>query len=139
MMCLDWSQVKYVGFRDRPLEERQMRFAAGCQEGHTEIVSLCQRSHCTGSLFLCCAGQHPLGLMMTPSAGMDGQLDATRQALYTHTQHPAVDGSARPLSTRFRSRRELEAGAHLNFTLSPLKTSCRPVRPGALLSTQRGT
>jgi Core binding factor beta subunit len=33
-------QVRYVGFRDRPLEERQMRFAAGCREGHTEIVSL---------------------------------------------------------------------------------------------------
>ena len=29
----------YVGLRDRPLEERQMRFAAGCREGHTEIVS----------------------------------------------------------------------------------------------------
>jgi len=32
------SEVRYVGFRDRPLEERQMRFAAGCREGHTEIA-----------------------------------------------------------------------------------------------------
>ena len=32
-------QVRFVGFRDRPLEERQMRFVAGCREGHTEIVS----------------------------------------------------------------------------------------------------
>ena len=31
--------MRYVGFRDRPLEERQMRFAAGCREGHAEIVS----------------------------------------------------------------------------------------------------
>ncbi len=38
-MMIDMLQVRYVGFRDRPLEERQMRFAAGCREGHAEIVS----------------------------------------------------------------------------------------------------
>ncbi|KAI9562356.1 hypothetical protein GHT06_013321 [Daphnia sinensis] len=32
------SEVRYVGFRDRPMEERQMRFAAGCREGHAEIA-----------------------------------------------------------------------------------------------------
>jgi len=32
------SEVRFVGFRDRPLEERQMRFVAGCREGHTEIA-----------------------------------------------------------------------------------------------------
>lgn len=29
--------VKYTGFKDRPLEERQMKFIANCQEGHTEV------------------------------------------------------------------------------------------------------
>lgn len=31
------SAVKYTGFKDRPLEERQSRFLQHCQEGHTEI------------------------------------------------------------------------------------------------------
>lgn len=33
-------QVRYTGYRDRPQEERQVRFQNGCREGHTEIVSL---------------------------------------------------------------------------------------------------
>lgn len=32
------SEVRYTGYRDRPLEERQMRFQNGCREGHTEIA-----------------------------------------------------------------------------------------------------
>jgi Core binding factor beta subunit len=32
------SQVRYTGFRDRPQEERKLRFANGCREGHTEIA-----------------------------------------------------------------------------------------------------
>ncbi|XP_014238915.1 protein big brother-like [Trichogramma pretiosum] len=32
------SEVKYTGYRDRPIEERQMRFQNGCREGHTEIA-----------------------------------------------------------------------------------------------------
>ncbi|XP_059473776.1 protein big brother-like [Neocloeon triangulifer] len=31
------SEVRYTGYRDRPLEERQVRFQNGCREGHTEI------------------------------------------------------------------------------------------------------
>lgn len=31
-------QVRYTGYRDRPLEERQGRFQNGCREGHTEIA-----------------------------------------------------------------------------------------------------
>jgi hypothetical protein len=31
-------QVRYTGYRDRPPEERQMRFTSGCREGHTEIA-----------------------------------------------------------------------------------------------------
>jgi hypothetical protein len=31
------SEVRYTGFRDRPQEERQLRFQTGCREGHTEI------------------------------------------------------------------------------------------------------
>lgn len=31
-------QVRYTGYRDRPPEERQMRFQSGCREGHTEIA-----------------------------------------------------------------------------------------------------
>lgn len=31
------GEVRYTGFRDRPLEERQLRFQTGCREGHTEI------------------------------------------------------------------------------------------------------
>lgn len=33
-------QIRYTGFRDRPLQERQIRFQNGCREGHCEIVSL---------------------------------------------------------------------------------------------------
>ncbi|KAK7601617.1 hypothetical protein V9T40_009058 [Parthenolecanium corni] len=32
------SEVRYTGYRDRPLEERQGRFQNGCREGHTEIA-----------------------------------------------------------------------------------------------------
>jgi len=32
------SEVRYTGFRDRPLEERQVRFQNACREGHTEIA-----------------------------------------------------------------------------------------------------
>ncbi|XP_014206332.1 protein big brother-like [Copidosoma floridanum] len=32
------SDVKYTSHRDRPLEERQIRFQNGCREGHTEIA-----------------------------------------------------------------------------------------------------
>ncbi|CAG7728776.1 unnamed protein product [Allacma fusca] len=32
------SEVRYTGYRDRPVEERQMRFQNGCREGHTEIA-----------------------------------------------------------------------------------------------------
>lgn len=31
------TAVKYTGFKDRPMEERQMKFIANCQEGHTEV------------------------------------------------------------------------------------------------------
>lgn len=30
-------QIRYTGYRDRPQEERQIRFQTGCREGHTEI------------------------------------------------------------------------------------------------------
>jgi len=36
LFCL---QVRYTGYRDRPLEERKVRFQNGCREGITEIVS----------------------------------------------------------------------------------------------------
>nr|CAH7749436.1 unnamed protein product [Callosobruchus chinensis] len=32
------SEVRYTGFRDRPQEERIMRFQNACREGHTEIA-----------------------------------------------------------------------------------------------------
>ncbi|XP_076243406.1 protein big brother [Calliopsis andreniformis] len=32
------SEVRYTGYRDRPVEERQVRFQNGCREGHTEIA-----------------------------------------------------------------------------------------------------
>ncbi|XP_055712378.1 protein big brother [Phlebotomus papatasi] len=31
------SEIRYTGYRDRPQEERQIRFQTGCREGHTEI------------------------------------------------------------------------------------------------------
>lgn len=37
-LCLLF-QVKYTGFRDRPSEERQLRFQTECREGHADIVS----------------------------------------------------------------------------------------------------
>lgn len=36
---LKFFQIKYVGYRDRPLEERQLRFQTECREGNTSIVS----------------------------------------------------------------------------------------------------
>ncbi|CAG2161529.1 unnamed protein product [Oppiella nova] len=32
------TEVRYTGYRDRPLEERQIRFQNGCREGHTEAA-----------------------------------------------------------------------------------------------------
>ncbi|KAL1124143.1 hypothetical protein AAG570_001913 [Ranatra chinensis] len=32
------SEVRYTGYRDRPQEERQVRFQNGCREGHTEMA-----------------------------------------------------------------------------------------------------
>lgn len=32
------SEVRYTSYRDRPVEERQVRFQNGCREGHTEIA-----------------------------------------------------------------------------------------------------
>ncbi|GAB6025322.1 hypothetical protein CHUAL_010735 [Chamberlinius hualienensis] len=32
------SEIRYTGYRDRPLEERQMRFHNGCREGHTDVA-----------------------------------------------------------------------------------------------------
>jgi hypothetical protein len=32
-------QIKYTGFRDRPHEERQLRFQTDCREGHADVVS----------------------------------------------------------------------------------------------------
>jgi hypothetical protein len=31
------GEVRYTGFRDRPQDERQLRFQTGCREGHTEL------------------------------------------------------------------------------------------------------
>ena len=36
--CVEF-QIKYTGFRDRSHDERQVRFQAGCREGHAELVS----------------------------------------------------------------------------------------------------
>ena len=33
-------QVRYTDYRDRPLDERQLRFQADCREGHAAIVSI---------------------------------------------------------------------------------------------------
>ncbi|XP_005092145.2 protein big brother [Aplysia californica] len=32
------SEVRYTGFRDRPLDERQLRFQAECREGHADLA-----------------------------------------------------------------------------------------------------
>ncbi|KAK8750698.1 hypothetical protein OTU49_014955 [Cherax quadricarinatus] len=32
------TEVRYTGYRDRPLEERRQRFQAGVREGHTEMA-----------------------------------------------------------------------------------------------------
>jgi len=31
-------QVRFVGFKDRPIAERRLCFTNGCKEGQTEIV-----------------------------------------------------------------------------------------------------
>ena len=41
---LFYTQVRFTGFRDRPLLERQGKFIQSLREGHTEIVSS-SRSH----------------------------------------------------------------------------------------------
>ena len=33
--------MRYTGFRDRPMDERQLRFQAECREGHADVVSNC--------------------------------------------------------------------------------------------------
>lgn len=33
-----FPQVRYTGYRDRPADERIVRFQAACREGHTEIA-----------------------------------------------------------------------------------------------------
>ena len=38
-ICVFCLQVRYTGYRDRSHEERQVRFQAGCREGHSELVS----------------------------------------------------------------------------------------------------
>ena len=30
--------MRFTGFRDRPAEERKIRFQNGCREGHTELA-----------------------------------------------------------------------------------------------------
>lgn len=37
-LCDFYVQVRYTGYRDRPLEERQVRFQNGCREGHAEVA-----------------------------------------------------------------------------------------------------
>ena len=37
--CLAF-QVRFTGYRDRPLHERQTKFICALREGHTEIVSI---------------------------------------------------------------------------------------------------
>ncbi|XP_042880589.1 protein big brother-like isoform X2 [Penaeus japonicus] len=32
------TEVRYTGYRDRPMEERRQRFQAGVREGHTEVA-----------------------------------------------------------------------------------------------------
>ncbi|XP_071959254.1 core-binding factor subunit beta-like [Antedon mediterranea] len=32
------SEIRYTGFRDRSIEERQVRFQSGCREGHSEFA-----------------------------------------------------------------------------------------------------
>ena len=36
-MIFTLLEVKYTGFRDRPSEERQLRFQTECREGHADI------------------------------------------------------------------------------------------------------
>ncbi|XP_064640703.1 core-binding factor subunit beta-like isoform X2 [Lineus longissimus] len=35
------SEIKYTGFRDRPHEERQLRFQTDCREGHADVAFTC--------------------------------------------------------------------------------------------------
>lgn len=32
------SEIRYTAYRDRPLEERQIRFINGCREGHADVA-----------------------------------------------------------------------------------------------------
>ena len=41
--CLAF-QVRFTGYRDRPLHERQTKFICALREGHTEIVSIFLRN-----------------------------------------------------------------------------------------------
>ena len=38
-MFFVYFQVRYTGYRDRPLHERQTKFICALREGHTELVS----------------------------------------------------------------------------------------------------
>lgn len=54
------SEVRYTGFRDRPLEERQLRFQTGCREGHTEF---CFVSSGTNLQLIFNPGFHPYSVV----------------------------------------------------------------------------
>ncbi|XP_055891205.1 core-binding factor subunit beta-like isoform X2 [Biomphalaria glabrata] len=35
------SEVRYTGYRDRPIDERQLRFHSDCREGHADLAFVC--------------------------------------------------------------------------------------------------
>ncbi|ROT66678.1 putative protein big brother-like [Penaeus vannamei] len=42
-LARETEQVRYTGYRDRPMEERRQRFQAGVREGHTEVGQSCTK------------------------------------------------------------------------------------------------
>ena len=67
-------QVRYTGLRDRPYEERRMKFQNDCREGHADIVSLCFIDDITflGNLSnLSFGNTYPLELMQLCSPALE--------------------------------------------------------------------
>ncbi|KAK7793726.1 hypothetical protein R5R35_007880 [Gryllus longicercus] len=59
------SEIRYTGYRDRPQEERQVRFQNGCREGHTEIAFVATGTN--------------IQLVFNPSANGYSMADPTRE------------------------------------------------------------
>jgi hypothetical protein len=86
------SEVRYTGFRDRPLEERQIRFQNACREGHTEVAFTTNGTN--------------LSLIFSPCLnGYDGGCDFGKEHGKVHIKSPFIMNG---VCVRFRGWLDLD-------------------------------